>query len=388
MTDRQRWADVAKGVCIVLVVLWHVTRKDYLALPWTGDGPVTGAWGTLSEVLLPVRMPVFFLVSGLFAARWLARPWREVAARRVAPLLYLFGLWTLVHTVLFRLTPGFDTAVAGSPHELLVQLTVTPGNLWYLLALPLYVAVARATRNGPHLALGAALLLSAVAAAGWVPTPGNRYGLLTNLVWFLLGARAASPGAVRRVLGRLTRPERRTVLAAVGAFAVGAALWQLLDADRWPGVRPALGALGIAAGVATAATVATVATRCGRSAEVLAGLGRQTLPVYVLHLPLVALVHLAATRVVGEGTGLAAAAPLALVYPPVVTAVVVLACLLLHRLLVGAGAGWLFTAPWLSAGRTGRPGRTTPPARAGVRRPRSARGRAARACAGSPPRAS
>lgn len=380
MDDRRRWADVAKGACILLVVLWHVTRKDYLQLPWTGDGPVTGAWGTLSEVLLPVRMPLFFLVSGLFAVRVLARPWRVVWRDRVAPLLYLFVLWTLVHTAVLQLTPGFDTAIAGSVPELLVQLTVTPGNLWYLLALASYVVVARATRRVPHLALGAALLLSTVAAAGWVATPGNRYGLLTNLVWFLLGTRAAHLG--RRLPGLPgptgpTGPGPSMLLATSAAFAVGAGAWQLLDADRWPGVRPALALLGIAAGLAAAAWLA----RVPRLGPALGALGRRTLPVYVLHLPLVALVHVGSARLVTPGSASAASPVLAVAYPALVTLVVVAVCLLLHRLLERPGVAWLLEAPW-------RRTVTTPRDRARGRRPRSAPGRAAPACAGSPRRGS
>lgn len=334
---RQQWADVAKGVCIVLVVLWHVTRKDYLHLDWDLAAPVTGAWGTASEVLLPVRMPLFFLISGLFATRLVARPWPEVWRRRVAPMLWLFVIWTLLHTVLFRLTPGFDTAVADDPVGLVVQLTVTPGNLWYLLALALYVVVARAARDVPHLALAAALVVSAVAAAGLVPTPGNSYGLLTNLVWFLLGTRLVElPVGLRAWVV----PTRRTLaLTAVAAFVVAAAAWQALDADEWIGVRPVLGLLGIAAGAAVAVAVAR--TRAG---EPIAVLGRQTLPVYVLHLPLVALVHLVSDELV-SGSG-ARSLPLAMAYPVVVTVLVVGACLLLHRALERAGATWLFAAPW------------------------------------------
>ena len=349
MNQRQRWADVAKGLCIVLVVLWHVTRKDFLQLPWSGEGPVTGGWGTLSEVLLPVRMPLFFLISGLFAVGRLARPWREVWVGRVAPLLYLFVLWTLVQTVVLQLTPGFDTAVAGSPGELLVQLTITPGNLWYLLALASYVVLARGTRRVPHWALAAALVLSAVAAAGWVATPGNRYGLLTNLVWFLLGTRVPH---LARWVTRLTRPTRATLAAAVGTFGVAAALWQVLGADGWVGVRPALGLLGIAAGTTVAATLA----RVPRLGALLAGLGRQTLPVYVLHLPLVALVHLASVRLVGQGSAPARWLPLALLYPVLVTTLVLAVCLALHAGLRRLGGTWLFQAPWQpsAASRSGQ----------------------------------
>jgi threonine dehydratase len=371
--DKQRlpWPDVAKGACIVLVVLWHVTRKDYLALPWDVELPVTGAWGTFSEVLLPVRMPLFFCVSGLFAARLVDRPWRTVLSGRVLPLLGLFVLWTLLHTLVLQLTPGFDTAIASSPGELAAGLSITPGNLWYLLALPSYVVVARATRRVPHLALVAALALSVVAFAGWVPTPGNRAGLLTNLVFFLLGVRV--PG-LRPTVSRLLLPSTRgRAAAAVVGFAVGAAAWQVAGADAWPGVRPALGVLGVAAGAGLAAVAG--GSRAGRG---LAVLGRRTLPVYVLHLPLVALVHVASAQVVVPGGPVARSVPLAAAYPLVTTALVVGASLLLHRALVAAGAAILFEA---------RPV-TLRSVRAHVRRPRSAPGRAATASAGSPRRGS
>ncbi len=324
----------------MLVVLWHVTRKDYLALPWDVGVPVTGAWGRASELLLPVRMPLFFLISGLFAARQVERPWPEVWRRRVAPLAYLFVLWTLVHTLVLQATPGFDTAIADGPRALLVQLTVTPGNLWYLLALALYVAVARATRSAPHWALAGALVLSAVASAGLVPTPGNRAGLLVNLVWFLLGARAARLPAV----GRLSRARPWVVAGVVAAFAVAAGLWQALDADAWFGVRPLLGLLGILAGVAAAGVLAR--TPVGPA---VAALGRRTLPIYVLHLPLVALVHATSGRVVTDGV--ARSLPLAALYPVLVTAAVVLVCLALQRLLEAVGARWLFAAPWVGLSR-------------------------------------
>lgn len=342
--QRQQWADVAKGGCIVLVVLWHVSRKDYLQLPWDVGAPVEGLWGQASELLLPVRMPLFFLISGLFAARQLTRPWREVLVRRVAPLVYLFVLWTLIHTVVLQLTPGFDTAVASGPLELVEQLTITPGNLWYLLALPAYVAVARLTRARPHAALAAAAVLSAVAAAGLVATPGNRYGLLTNLVWFLLGTRVTHlPDRVRRWVV----PARADlVVAAVLAFALAAAAWQVLDADAWFGVRPVLGLLGIAAGAGVAVLVSR--TRVGAP---LARLGRLTLPVYVLHLPLVALLHAGTQQWIGEDSAASRSLLLAAAYPLVSTALVVVACLLLRRLLVDAGAGWLLEAPWTRRGR-------------------------------------
>ncbi|MCW2815915.1 MAG: D-alanine--D-alanine ligase, partial [Nocardioides sp.] len=88
--------------------------------------------------------------------------------------------------------------------------------------------------------------------------------------------------------------------------------------------------------------------RLPRAGRLLAALGRRTLPVYVLHLPLVALVHLGSSGLVAGRVG--GALVLATVYPVVVTALVLLVSLALHRVLVASGAWWLFEAPWL--GRT------------------------------------
>jgi hypothetical protein len=134
-----QWADAAKGVCIILVVAWHVGL------------PVPGLWGTLGEQFLPLRMPLFFAISGLFAANAVHRPWRAVARGRIAGFLYLYALWLLIHTVVLASTPDFPTDRATSALGLVAQLTITPSNLWYLYALALYCTLAKATRRLPTL---------------------------------------------------------------------------------------------------------------------------------------------------------------------------------------------------------------------------------------------
>jgi hypothetical protein len=128
--EREAWADVAKGACIVLVVLWHVITKHYLLVDWRLPVPIPGVWGTLGELFLPLRMPLFFTVSGVFAAPAVARPWRAVALSRVAGPYYLYGLWLMVHTLVLTATPGFPTLYAETVPQLLAQLTVTPTDLW------------------------------------------------------------------------------------------------------------------------------------------------------------------------------------------------------------------------------------------------------------------
>ncbi|SNT64222.1 Uncharacterized membrane protein YcfT [Asanoa hainanensis] len=331
------WADTAKGACILLVVAWHVIVKDYLLVSWHIGLPLPGVWGTFGEQLLPLRMPLFFTISGIFASSALARPWRVVARGRIATFLYLYAVWLLVHTAVLALVPDFPTARAHSPLELVEQLTITPSNLWYLYALAIYFAFAKAVRRLPPLVvLVPAAVLSAVAAAGLVPTPGDRGGFYQNLVFFLAGLyfrpRLES-------LAATATPRRLwlTGLAYVGALAVMAAL----GASEWFGVWLVVSAVAVVFGVTAAACVARSAlgTRLAR-------LGRITLPIYVIHMPVLALLHLLLVGLVSSLGG-GAQLVVALFYPAVLTAVVVVLSLAIHRGLTAVRARWLFALPSL-----------------------------------------
>ena len=92
---RLGWADIAKGASIVLVVLHHATTKQYdLSVP-AHLAPIADVWTTLTHALKPVRMPLFFLVSGFFAAKAVHRPWPSVT-RRISTSAYLYVVWLLL----------------------------------------------------------------------------------------------------------------------------------------------------------------------------------------------------------------------------------------------------------------------------------------------------
>src|SRR5262245_27573217 len=126
---REVWADVAKGACILLVVLWHVVEKHYLEVTWRISLPIPGAWGMFVEQMLPLRMPLFFTVSGVFAVAAVRRPWPVLLRSRVAKFFYLYVVWLLIHTAVLSLTPDFDTAHATNLLDLLDELTITPPNV-------------------------------------------------------------------------------------------------------------------------------------------------------------------------------------------------------------------------------------------------------------------
>ncbi|MFF0876232.1 pyridoxal-phosphate dependent enzyme [Micromonospora aurantiaca (nom. illeg.)] len=333
---RVLWADVAKGACIVLVVLWHVVVKDYLRVDWRVGLPVPGAWGLLGEQLLPLRMPLFFALSGIFAANAVARPWRVAGRPRIARNLYLYAIWLLIHTALLASAPDFPTDRATDSGELLAQLTVTPSNLWYLYALALYFAIAKALRRiHPAVLLTAAGALSAVAATGLLDSPGNRGQVYQNLVFFLAGVHLR-PYLTRWADGANTRR-----LVGTGfAYAIGLSAMALAGAQSRPGVYLLVSVIAVAFGLTAAARLA----RHRLAGPALARLGRRTLGVYVIHMPVLALLdRLLAAPVAGLPGP--ARALLVTVYPVLLTALVLALSLAAHRCLTALGAHWLFDLP-------------------------------------------
>jgi uncharacterized membrane protein YcfT len=333
--DRSVWVDTAKGVCILLVVLWHVIMKHYLMIDWHLSAPIPGAWGTFGDQMLTLRMPLFFAISGLLAAGAVSRPWRVLGRSKVAKFLYLYILWSLIHAVLLALVPGFDTTHPRSALDVVEQLTITPPNVWYLYALALYFVVAKVTRTWPtQIVLGLALALSVVTATGVLDTPGNRAGLLKNLVFFLGGLHFGP--AIKRLAADASG--RRLAVVGGGWVAILAAM-ALLHAKTWPGVWAAASLAAVIFGVNAAAIVARWTTM----AAPLAALGRRTLPIYVMHMPLLALLHRSFFAPLSEYGG--DREIFALLEPAGLTALLTALCLGIHYGLQKARAGWLFELP-------------------------------------------
>ncbi|MEL6946038.1 MAG: acyltransferase family protein, partial [Pseudomonadota bacterium] len=82
--SRVDWVDTAKGICIIFVVMMHTTL---------GLEKAVGEQGWMHAVVAfaePFRMPDFFLISGLFLAATINRPWRLYLDRKVVHFLYFY----------------------------------------------------------------------------------------------------------------------------------------------------------------------------------------------------------------------------------------------------------------------------------------------------------
>lgn len=330
------WADAAKGCCILLVVLHHLVTKHYDLLLPADLGALSSAWSAFTGAAKPVRMPLFFVLSGLFAAGAVRRPWSRVVVARVVTPYYLYATWLSIHAVLFMLV--FDRALpmnrTRSIEEWLTDLTFPSTGVWYLYALAAYFIVAKCLLGLDRRLVVVAAATLAVAAVVMPIESINRQSALQHLVYFLAGA--YFPELVRRVAGA---PVHRSMPAWTGACVVlGTALWA-------GGVSGPLGDLATSVvAVPLAITVTVAACRRRTLASVAAFVGRRTLPIYVLHVPLLAVLHAATVASAPEATSTAWTVTMAL-YPLLATVAVAAACLLLHEVLLRAGGGALFRLP-------------------------------------------
>jgi uncharacterized membrane protein YcfT len=330
---RKTWADAAKGFAIIAVVFVHVVGKDFDTLPV--HGTVDSAFGLLNDALTPLRMPLFFAISGYFAAAAIGRRWRVVLVGKSLNFYYLYLLWLTIHTFVFMLTPAFDTGSATSLPEFAAQAIYDLSNLWYLYALAAYFPIVKLFRRWPIPAFVVALTLAAVAYASVIPEIGLMKAVLRHLVWFLAGA--LFPQAVEWVAARAGW---RVLLLSAALFA--APLAAILSGA--PGfIYPIACAGGVALGIVLAVLLAP--SNVGRG---LAWVGRRTLPIYVLHLPLLAGWNALIGLVPWDSVPL----PLAVVYPFLVTGLVVAAAVGLHVPL--GRIPWLFGIPASVAARVNR----------------------------------
>lgn len=330
---RLAWADAAKGLCIILVVLHHVVGKHLAAVVPDELAEVEAGWAVVTYGLKPLRMPLFFLVSGLFAAAAIHRPWRDVVPARVLTPYYLYAVWLCLHTVVFLFARDLAMNRTRDLGELVADLAYASTGLWYLYALVAYFLLTKAVSGiDPR-------IVTTVAAAVAVTAPllpidaYNRVSVLQHFVYFAVGA--LFPAAVRAVAD-----SRQPGAIPVLTVTYVALSWLMLNLDVGRGPRILLlSVLAVPLALRCAVVVSTW-RRVGRAATFV---GRRTLPVYVLHMPVLALAH-----ELLDGTVLpsaAAGAVLAAVHPLAVAAVVTGVCLLVGHAVARGPLWWLLRRP-------------------------------------------
>jgi uncharacterized membrane protein YcfT len=153
-TGRLDWVDVAKGICIVLVVMMHSTFGVERAI-----GTTTSLHGFI-EWARPFRVPDFFLISGLFLAARIDRPWRAYLDTKVVHFAYFYVLWVNIQFAMKA--PGMvrELGLNGAVSAYLLSYVQPFGTLWFIYLLALFFVATKLLRDVPKpvVLIGAAIL--------------------------------------------------------------------------------------------------------------------------------------------------------------------------------------------------------------------------------------
>ena len=281
------WSTPAKGLAIAMVVVFHATL--YLK-----DAGVDVALGRGKVGLELYPMPAFFLVVGMAAASHRRLGLGALWWRRLAPLLYLYVLWSLIRTVFYLVVPGLGGGLgelsATDPRALALLLVWPSSSYWFLHALLIFTLVRWLVAPAPAWAqLVGSALVSTAFTSGLVATGDVGWDRVGGLFFFFTaGAVLAAP--VKAAVAR-ARPRHLAALALAGLLVTGA----LLAGLRWLPLLVLLGqVVAVGFGAVACALLPTGPSPAALLRRALSALGEETFTIYLIHLflivPLAALV--------------------------------------------------------------------------------------------------
>ncbi len=237
VVSRSAWIDAAKGLCIILVVLFHSTlgvEKELGTLTWMH--PVI-------EWARPFRMPDFFLISGLFLGARIAWPWRRYLDAKVIHFAYFYVLWFNIHFVLRLKGVIADVGVNGALLQYLRGYADPFGSLWFIYLLAVFCIVVKLLHGQ------VAWMITGIGLAAHILVPHTGVFIVdefvSRFVFFYVGY-AYAPVILKAARHTATAP-RTLIVTALGLWAVANTLGLLTGLAAMPGFELVFGAAGIAA---------------------------------------------------------------------------------------------------------------------------------------------
>lgn len=262
--SRIDWVDYAKGICIILVVMMHSTLGVEKAA-----GEISWLNGFI-EWARPFRMPDFFMISGLFLASRIDKPWRSYLDTKVLHFAYFYVLWMTIQT--FTRSWGvLQSEGISSFLKLYLEGFYEPyGTLWFIYLLAIFFVVTKLLHKVPALLIfaAAALLEMALIETGYMVIDefASRY------VYFFAGFWLA-----KHILDFATAVSSRQLAVIFAGLVIwGFANHAMIQAglSYLPGISLAMGFVGaaavVSAGVLLAKTNLARAIRyCGENSIII-----------------------------------------------------------------------------------------------------------------------
>lgn len=181
--SRIDWIDAAKGLTIILVVMEHTTFGVQNAL-----GVLPPFFGAVAEFAKPFRMPLFFLVAGLFAYKALFGDLRKFVDGKIVHFAYFYLLWSVIQIGLKIVVPhegGWKVTYLD-----LLMIPIQPfAVLWFIYSLAMFFGAMRLLRSArpAFVIFFAAALYFLRLDTGWMLIDEFAW----RFIWFVLGVYGA-----------------------------------------------------------------------------------------------------------------------------------------------------------------------------------------------------
>lgn len=278
---RHNWIDAGRGISILLVVILHTSHEILKISPAENYH----FWVHFSEILTPVRMPLFFVISGYLASSSMNKPLEDLFPK-TAGLLFIYLFWTSIYISrsAFPVLRGDNAAPELTGY--LVAL-LTPTAFWYIWALPFFYLVAWSLNRAfaqyarwimlpcAVLALGYGANFNAINQYLADPLPSSMLGSVTsNALWFFAGLHFRE--AWQRTIANATAGK-----ACVGALAYICTITLMMHLGFSPIVQKTLAA---PLALWTSAQILGSLNFESRAGRTVTTIGQFTLPVYIFHL--------------------------------------------------------------------------------------------------------
>ncbi|CAH0351837.1 acyltransferase family protein [Aquabacterium sp. CECT 9606] len=273
---RIEWVDAAKGIGIILVVVGH-------AIVGLRDGALISPDSVLAIVLKLIysfHMPLFFFLSGIFIAKRVASGAWAFSKSSTIKLGKAYLIWLPVQMLMLSLAGSLaNKPFNGQVFDYVSILWEPKYNFWFIYALLLMNIMSALVmpRLGAGIMIASCLLLYSLAQ--WMKLPPMFWGICWFAPYYGLGI-IFGLHPVKLNINRLT-----LILAAILLTAI----WLYLAYEiRQRGI--ALWALSTF-GTAITGSMATVLWIGGSGkaiSNLFAYLGREALPIYLIHVMFVA----------------------------------------------------------------------------------------------------
>jgi fucose 4-O-acetylase-like acetyltransferase len=285
---RLSWIDYTRGIAILLVVFRHTM----VGLERAGMRVPQMLYFS-QEMLVNVRMPLFFLISGVFMHQSLwKRTTADIIKNRWQTILYPYFIWCFILISLQILFSDFTNAHrTWRDYRLMITQPRELDHMWYLLALfncTLLFLLLRRLFSGkawPSIVVGLIMHFCFI--------PFRDYSLISDIMYHFIFI-ALGFVAAPYILRKGAEPYRKNMLLQwlmlLPLFAAGQIVW-LRSVDSYYEPYKAWYLIYLLAIILFACWIIYLTSRLlahWGKLRLLPSIGKESLYIYILHMPIIA----------------------------------------------------------------------------------------------------